>query len=41
MVFTPRALPSHHCFMKVYDFPGSSDGKASVYYVGDLASIPR
>ena len=23
-----------------YDFPGGSDGKASVYNVGDLGSIP-
>ena len=23
------------------DFPGSSDGKASAYNVGDLGSIPR
>ena len=23
-----------------YDFPGGSDGKASIYNVGDLGSIP-
>ena len=27
-------------FGQMYDFPGGSDGKASVYNVGDLGSIP-
>ena len=26
--------------MLIYDFPGSSDGKASAYNAGDLRSIP-
>ena len=26
--------------MRLLDFPGGSDGKASVYNVGDLGSIP-
>ena len=28
------------CFIKHQGFPGGSDGKASVYNVGDLGSIP-
>ena len=27
-------------YIYVYDFPGGLDGKASVYNVGDLGSIP-
>ena len=27
-------------FFLLYDFPGGSDGKASVYNVGDLGLIP-
>ena len=27
-------------YMDFLDFPGGSDGKASVYNVGDLGSIP-
>ena len=27
-------------FKKLFDFPGGSDGKASVYNAGDLGSIP-
>ena len=26
--------------VSIWDFPGGSDGKASVYSVGDLGSIP-
>ena len=29
-----------HYFTSVWDFPGGSDGKASVYNVGDPGSIP-
>ena len=28
------------CLMGIGDFPGGSDGKASVYNAGDLGSIP-
>ena len=28
------------CFLIPADFPGGSDGKASVYNAGDLGSIP-
>ena len=28
-------------YVVVNDFPGGSDGKASVYNVGDLGSIPE
>ena len=37
MLISPhKALP----IPKTKDFPGGSDGKASVYNVGDLGSIP-
>ena len=32
------ALSQHH--LSGFDFPGSSDGKASAYSAGDLGSIP-
>ena len=28
------------CFLLILDFPGGSDGKASVYNVRDLGSVP-
>ena len=33
-------LRSQWTYISVWDFPGGSDGKASVYNVGDLGSIP-
>ena len=35
--YMPMGLLGH---MVVLDFPGGSDGKASVYNAGDLGSIP-
>ena len=29
-----------YIYLSLFDFPGGSDGKASVYNVGDLGSIP-
>ena len=29
-----------HRHIYIYDFPGGSDGKASVYNAGDLGSVP-
>ena len=39
----PPGSPLSHLYnrlIKVPDFPGGSDGKASVYNAGDLGSIP-
>ena len=35
-----KELSLYRRIKAIYDFPGGSDGKASVYDVGDLGSIP-
>ena len=39
-VAIPFSTPETNTTLLIKDFPGGSDGKASVYNVGDLGSIP-